>query len=698
MSNTVTFIMPAYNAAAYIGEAIDSVLAQSVADWRLIVIDDASCDDTPDIAEKYASDDPRISVIHRDIPSGSPFIPRKTGIEHASSLLVSPLDADDRIGPDYLKNLLAIMREADADAVYPMMYEWKGAVCRPLVDPGNPESVSLPEGEELKATTEAMYNPKPGKEFIRLTIDGWKVHCNGGIISKNLYLKAFSDFPFDENNINADEVLTRLILLYAGRVVFTREKYFYRVNPDSVTRNYSPRRFDSLKAAVAVIDLMEKNFSKESGEYMLANRSLLHSCAYYLQLINDEFPRSARSFGLQCVEEARKRIDFDVIRPHTRERLWKLLRLPAHKAAVVIGVRDSIKRLAAAGNAGVKGIVRPAVRKLKGKFKEINDSRKESEIYDAEIKALKNGELLKGSDSYVYKRNYYSSGNVESDGQNGIIICPFDGTLHHGGLTDRLRGVLSTYAEAKRLNRKMYISWTSPFNLEDYLVPAREDWRITPDKIVRDGRKASPVIIQDIVPSVAKRVTRAALTGIKGDIHIYSNSDAEAGHYKDLYNDLFKPSPRLQSALEPHSRFLAEGYWSFTFRFGGLLGDFKDHVGEPLAPRPAETLMIKCLENMLHLMESLPSGYKAHVTSDSKRFLDFIRSADDRIYIIPGDVKNIDLQNGAYEDAWMKTFIDQHLIMGAKRVFRMCSGDMYPTGFPKFAAEIGGAKFIDYHF
>lgn len=694
----VTFIIPAYNAEKYIADAIESILAQSVSDWRMIIVDDGSSDATLKMAEQYASEDDRICVIHCDTPSGSPFIPRKIGIEHASTPLVAPLDADDRIEPDYLENLLAVMNDSGADAVYPMMYEWKGVISRPLVDPGNPESVSLTEGKELEATTGAMYNPKPGRDFIRLTIDGWKVHCNGGIISKNLYLKAFHDFHFDEKNVNADEVLTRLILLNADRVVFTREKYHYRVNPDSVTRNYSPRRFDALKAAVAVIDMMEKYFSRDSQEYMLANRSLLHSCAYYLQLINDEFPRSARHFGLQCVEEARKRIDFDLIRPYTRDRLRKLMSLPAGKAAFVIAVRDTTKRLAGRGKTRFKTLLRPVARSIKGRLSDFKHSRRELKVYADEIKALKKGELLKSSDSYIYKRNYYTPGQSNCVSSEGIIICPFDGTLHHGGLTDRLRGVLSTYAEAKRQNRQFYICWTSPFQLEEYLVPAQVDWRISHDKIVREGNVATPVVIQDIDPSVSKRITRAAISGLKGDLHIYSNSDAEAGHYKDLYHELFKPSPGLEAALRPHIQNLAGGYWSFTFRFGGLLGDFKDHVGAPLAPHEAELLMIRCLENLLHLMKSLPAGYKAHVTSDSKKFLDFIEASDSRIYVIPGDVKNIDLQIGAYKEAWLKTFIDQHLLMGAERVYRMLTHDMYPTGFPKFAAEVGGAKFIDYQF
>jgi glycosyltransferase involved in cell wall biosynthesis len=57
----VTVMMPAYNAAGFIGEAIDSVLAQSYANWELIVVNDGSTDATAGIVARY--DDPRIRLI-----------------------------------------------------------------------------------------------------------------------------------------------------------------------------------------------------------------------------------------------------------------------------------------------------------------------------------------------------------------------------------------------------------------------------------------------------------------------------------------------------------------------------------------------------------------------------------------------------------------------------------------------------------
>ena len=62
MSGLVSIIMPSYNTAKYIGESIDSVLAQTYSDWELIIVDDCSTDNTDEVISKYLSD-PRIRYL-----------------------------------------------------------------------------------------------------------------------------------------------------------------------------------------------------------------------------------------------------------------------------------------------------------------------------------------------------------------------------------------------------------------------------------------------------------------------------------------------------------------------------------------------------------------------------------------------------------------------------------------------------------
>ena len=76
----MTIITPCYNAAPFISQAIESVLAQSFGDWEMIIVDDCSSDDSLLIIQEYARIDSRIRYLRTDKPSGSPTLPRNMGI------------------------------------------------------------------------------------------------------------------------------------------------------------------------------------------------------------------------------------------------------------------------------------------------------------------------------------------------------------------------------------------------------------------------------------------------------------------------------------------------------------------------------------------------------------------------------------------------------------------------------------------
>lgn len=63
----VSIVLPTYNGARYLREAVDSILAQTLRDWELWIVDDCSTDETGDIAEAYAVQDSRIHVLHNEV-------------------------------------------------------------------------------------------------------------------------------------------------------------------------------------------------------------------------------------------------------------------------------------------------------------------------------------------------------------------------------------------------------------------------------------------------------------------------------------------------------------------------------------------------------------------------------------------------------------------------------------------------------
>lgn len=96
-----TLAMPAYNAASTLGEAVESVLAQTFESWELVIVDDGSTDRTLSIAEAYAADDPRIRVIHQANAGCGPA--RSVAIDNSIGPYFVHFDADDVLLPGCLE-------------------------------------------------------------------------------------------------------------------------------------------------------------------------------------------------------------------------------------------------------------------------------------------------------------------------------------------------------------------------------------------------------------------------------------------------------------------------------------------------------------------------------------------------------------------------------------------------------------------
>ena len=103
MNPSISVIIPVYNGAAYVGKAIDSVLAQQYPVHEIIVIDDGSTDGTPELLKSYGD-----RLITRRIPqSGGPATPKNVGLSLATGDYVSFLDHDDI----WFKDKLAVQVE-----------------------------------------------------------------------------------------------------------------------------------------------------------------------------------------------------------------------------------------------------------------------------------------------------------------------------------------------------------------------------------------------------------------------------------------------------------------------------------------------------------------------------------------------------------------------------------------------------------
>lgn len=295
--------------------------------------------------------------------------------------------------------------------------------------------------------------------------------------------------------------------------------------------------------------------------------------------------------------------------------------------------------------------------------------------------------------------HFYSKEAPRAVNDDKLIICMCDGRMDHGGIADRLRGIISTYYLCKKEDLSFRIFFNHPFRLEDYLVPAKYDWRIPQSELCYNSNDSSFVFCGSNNTTVEtffqaqwlKKHFREA----KKQLHVYTNAHLiRDNRYSHLFRELFKPSERLDKALAHYSKqFESEGYISVSLRFIGLLGDFSERDERHISPIQQEILMRRCVEKIQQIHHQYATKKKVLLTSDSTRFLNYAAEQLPFVHFIPGKVLHIDYQDSTSDDINMKLFVDMFMISRSERAFLLQTGEMYNSGFPRRAAQITDIPF-----
>lgn len=115
-NDLVSIITPLYNGERFVGQTIESVIAQTYTQWEMIIVNDGSSDSSEAIARKYAAADSRITVVSQ--PNGGSASARNNGISLARGRYIALLDADDLWEPCFLRSQLDLMTSHKATLVY----------------------------------------------------------------------------------------------------------------------------------------------------------------------------------------------------------------------------------------------------------------------------------------------------------------------------------------------------------------------------------------------------------------------------------------------------------------------------------------------------------------------------------------------------------------------------------------------------
>lgn len=111
----VSVIIPIYNTGKYLPECVESVRNQTLKEIEIILVDDESPDNAPQLCDQYAEQDERIKVVHKK--NGGLGYARNSGLDVATGEFVSFIDSDDFIAPDMMQTLYDVAKRYDADEV-----------------------------------------------------------------------------------------------------------------------------------------------------------------------------------------------------------------------------------------------------------------------------------------------------------------------------------------------------------------------------------------------------------------------------------------------------------------------------------------------------------------------------------------------------------------------------------------------------
>ncbi|MGP3696208.1 glycosyltransferase family 2 protein [Rhodobacter sp. NSM] len=232
----ISVLMANYRGAAFLPEAVDSVLRQSHADLELIVVDDASGDESADILREIAAEDPRVRLIEME-RNGGPSAARNRALDAATGEWLAVMDSDDVLHPDRLARLLAAAEALEVDAVADDMLffgDTPDASGRTLL-----ESLHLVEPMPVDATTFVAANG--GSDDLPPM----------GYLKPLVHRSAWGDLRYDETlRVGEDyDLYLRLLLRGAELVLLPEALYLYRRHSGSISHRLSVAALEPLLAA-----------------------------------------------------------------------------------------------------------------------------------------------------------------------------------------------------------------------------------------------------------------------------------------------------------------------------------------------------------------------------------------------------------------------------------------------------------------
>ncbi len=232
----LSVIVPVYKTEKYLSACIDSLLAQTISDMEIILVDDGSPDNSGAICDDYATQYPNITVIHKK--NEGQTLTRKAGLQRATGQYIAFADSDDWLDPDMYQSMLDLAQSNQADVV------------------------AVGFTRDFGEHTEIYRNPIPSGVYENSALDDLRNHALFHLptlsdgIAPSLWSKIFRReialecmMPRQDTiRLGEDLLCTHAILTKARCVVIDNDNhaYHYRIWDGSISNIYRANYFEDL--------------------------------------------------------------------------------------------------------------------------------------------------------------------------------------------------------------------------------------------------------------------------------------------------------------------------------------------------------------------------------------------------------------------------------------------------------------------
>lgn len=303
-NDLISVIVPVYNVEKYLDYCINSIINQTYNNLEILLVDDGSTDQSSAICDKWAVEDKRIKVIHKE--NGGLSDARNAGMQRAKGTYVAFIDSDDWIEKYYIEYLYRAIKETGA--------EISACEIRQVIDGQKPEKLNNEVLSKTTCTTEeALYTILKGDGFRAIA-------CN-----KLYKAELLREEKFKVGVLHEDEFFTYRIIGKAKTLSFVKNQlYNYRQREGSIMKTTSMRHLDVLDAYLDRLNYLSLKFPE------LYKRDKVAFCItcvnYYCYATMKKFEDNNKSKSI--INEKRKGIKFTV---------YELLQYSLREKIYVIG-------------------------------------------------------------------------------------------------------------------------------------------------------------------------------------------------------------------------------------------------------------------------------------------------------------------------------------------------------------------------